>query len=482
MRLKLLKHRVFKEYLPYYKRNLKVALPVMLTQLGASLVGLFDSIMVGHYATVDLAAVSFSNALFFTVMVFAMGALMGLTPLVGFQVGSLTASESEQSNSVSGLTSNNERSEWSDCRAIIASLFQNGMLFTVLLSIFTLVLLGGCIPFLHCFGQDPAVVEAARPYYILIVISIIPFLFFTFFKQFLEGLGNTSVAMVITLLMNGLNIFLNWLFIYGNWGCPELGATGAGVGSLVARVGMPICFVAVMYYRKEWNGYLKAMRIANFRKSVIKELAKIGFPIGVQTLMETIAFTAAFVFIGWISKEALAAHQIANQICDMTFMVILGIGSATTIRVSHQLGAKNLVGVRMASNASIHLVLLINAIGAAVMIGFRNYIPLLFTKDPEVIAIASQLVVLAGVLQLADGLQVVAASMLRGITDVKVSMIIAMFSYTIVCISIGLFLAFPMGMGAVGIWIGFVVGLSVAAVCLHTRFRIKFKELSSNFV
>ena len=189
---------MFRKYLPYYKRNLKVALPVMLTQLGASLVGLFDSIMVGRYATVDLAAVSFSNALIFTVMVFAMGALMGLTPLVGFQVGSLTASESERSNSVSGLTSNNERSEWSDCRAIISSLFQNGMLFTVLLSIFTLVLLGGCIPFLHCFGQDPTVVEAARPYYVLIVLSIVPFLFFTFFKQFLEGLGNTSVAMVIT--------------------------------------------------------------------------------------------------------------------------------------------------------------------------------------------------------------------------------------------------------------------------------------------
>jgi MATE family multidrug resistance protein len=131
----------------------------------------------------------------------------------------------------------------------------------------------------------------------------------------------------------------------------------------------------------------------------------------------------------------------------------------------------------MASNASIHLVLVINAIGAALMIGLRNYIPLLFTHDQEVIAIASQLVVLAGVLQLADGLQVVAASMLRGITDVKVPMLIAMFSYTIVCISIGLFLAFPMGMGAVGIWIGFVVGLSVAAVCLHTRFRIKYREL-----
>ena len=452
----------FREYLPYYKRNLRVALPVMLTQLGASLVGLFDSIMVGRYATVDLAAVSFSNALFFTVMVFAMGALMGLTPLVGLIVGAhQSATEKGELEGVSDL-------------------FQNGMLFTVILSVLTLVLLGGCIPFLHCFGQDPEVIEVARPYYILIVISIVPFLFFTFFKQFLEGLGNTSVAMVITLVMNGLNIFLNWLFIYGHWGCPELGATGAGIGSLVSRVGMPICFFLAMYWRKEWKGYLMSMRWKRFSMPTIKKLTNIGFPIGVQTLMETIAFTAAFVFIGWISKEALAAHQIANQICDMTFMVILGIGSATTIRVSHQLGANNLHGVRMASNASIHLVLFINAVGAILMIGFRNQIPMLFTEDSEVIAIASQLIVLAGVLQLADGLQVVAASMLRGITDVKVPMIIALVSYTIVCISVGLFLAVPMGMGAVGIWIGFVVGLSLAAICLHIRFSGQYRLLLAN--
>ena len=454
---------MLREYLPYYKRNLKVALPVMLTQLGASLVGLFDSIMVGRYATVDLAAVSFSNALFFTIMVFAMGALMGLTPLVGLQVGNQTVSESEQLEG----------------RGIIASLFQNGMLFTVVLSVMTLVILGGCIPFLHCFGQDPEVVEVARPYYILIVISIVPFLFFTFFKQFLEGLGNTSVAMVITLAMNALNIFLNWLFIYGNCGCPELGATGAGIGSLVARIGMPICFVVVMYVRREWKDYICSMGWCRFRRSVLRQLSQIGFPIGIQTLMETIAFTAAFVIIGWISKEALAAHQIANQLCDMTFMVILGIGSATTIRVSHQLGAKNIEGVRMASNASIHLVLLINAIGAILMIGLREQIPLLFTEDREVIAIASRLLIWAGVLQIADGMQVVAASMLRGITDVKVPMVIAIISYTIICISVGLVLAFPMGMGAEGIWIGFVAGLSVAAVCLHIRSRIKIYSSNS---
>ena len=450
----------FREYLPYYKRNLRVALPVMLTQLGASLVGFFDSIMVGHYATVDLAAVSFSNAIFFTVMVFAMGALMGITPLVGIQVGEMKQ-----------VTENE-----SMVRRNIASLFQNGMLFTVLLSALMLLLLGGCIPFLDCFGQDPAVVEVARPYYILIVISLVPFLFFSFFKQFLEGLGNTMVAMVITLVMNGLNILLNWVFIYGNWGFEPMGATGAGFGSLISRIGMPLCFWAVMAFHKEWKQYLR-MAWERFSWQRIRELVKIGFPIGGQTLLETFLFTASFVIIGWISKEALAAHQVANQIADMTFMLALGIGAATTIRVSHQLGEGNIHGVRMASNASVHLVLLMNTLGAALMISLRNYIPMLFTEDAEVIAIASQLIVLAGLFQYADGLQAVGAAMLRGITDVKVPMMIAFVSYILIGLSVGLVCAFPLGMGASGIWIGFIFALAIAAICFHIRFNRKLRLL-----
>ena len=431
-----------------------MALPVMLTQLGASLVGFFDSMMVGHYATVDLAAVSFSNAIFFTVMVFAMGALMGITPLVGIQVG--------------------EMSQGADTKNVfqqrIASLFQNGLLFTVLLSVVMLVVLSACIPFLDRFGQDPEVIRVARPYYILIVISLVPFLFFSFFKQFLEGLGNTMVAMVITLLMNGLNILLNWVFIYGNWVFESMGAAGAGLGSLISRIGMPLCFFGVMALHKEWKQYLR-MAWERFSWQRVRELAKIGFPIGGQTLLETFLFTASFVIIGWISKEALAAHQVANQIADMTFMLALGIGSATTIRVSHQLGEGNIYGVRMASNASIHLVLLMNTIGAALMIGLRNHIPMLFTEDAEVIAIASQLIVIAGLFQYADGLQAVGAAMLRGITDVRVPMVIAFVAYIVVGLSVGLLCAFPLQLGAVGIWVGFICGLALAAVCFHIRFR-----------
>lgn len=445
----------FKEYLPYYKRNLKVALPVMLTQLGASLVGLFDSIMVGHYATVDLAAVSFANALFFMAMVFAMGALMAITPLVGIQIGEMNIMPEKKA----------------DIRQKIAVLFQNGMLFTTLQSALMLILLAGCIPFLSYFGQEPEVIEVARPYYILIVVSLVPFLVFTFFKQFLEGLGNTLVAMIITLAMNGFNILLNWIFIYGHWGAEAMGATGAGIGSLISRVGMALCFGLAMWFHKDWKYYIQTFSWRNFSWSEIKQQIKLGFPIGAQTFLETFTFAASFVIIGWISKEALAAHQVANQIADMTFMIALGVGAATTIRVSHQLGEKNIVGVRMASNASIHLVLVINTIGAALMIGLRHYIPMLFTEDQEVIAIASKLIVIAGLFQYADGLQAVGAAMLRGITDVKVPMLIAFVAYILVGLSVGLVCAFPMGMGAAGIWIGFIFGLSLAAICFHIRFR-----------
>ena len=453
----------FKEYLPYYKRNLRVALPVMLTQLGASLVGLFDSIMVGHYATVDLAAVSFANAIFFMEMVFAMGALMAITPLVGMKVGEINAHPDDKAN----------------IRHKIAVLFQNGMLFTILQCVLMLILLGGCLPFLEYFGQDPEVIAVARPYYILIVISLVPFLFFTFFKQFLEGLGNTLVAMIITLTMNALNIFLNWIFIYGNCGFEAMGATGAGIGSLISRIGMALCFALTIWFHRDWKYYIQTFSWSSFSWKEIKQQIKIGFPIGAQTFLETFTFAASFVIIGWISKEALAAHQVANQIADLTFMIALGVGAATTIRVSHQLGEGNLHAVRMASNASIHLVLVINTIGAALMISLRNYIPMIFTEDQEVIAIASKLIIIAGLFQYADGLQAVGAAMLRGITDVKVPMVIAFVSYILVGLSVGLLCAFPLKMGAAGIWIGFIFGLALAAICFHIRFNRKYKQLTN---
>ncbi len=480
----------FLTYYPYYKRNLKVAFPVMLTQLGAALVGLFDSIMVGHYGTADLAAVSFSNAIFFTVMVFAMGALMGITPLVGHEVGRI-----EQRLSKASLTPDDEQYIAEKHRKI-TTILANGFVFMALMCLLSLVLLAPCIPFLDAFGQEPEVVTCARPYYTLIVLSIVPFLLFCMFKQFLEGLGNTMVAMLITLGCNLLNIFLNWVFIFGHFGLEAMGAAGAGLATLISRTLMPVCFLIVMLCRTDWRPYLTRINRFMFSRRETDNLFVIGTPIGLQTFVEAFLFTASFIIIGWISKEALAAHHIANQMCDLTFMLAQGIGAATTIRVSHQLGKGDLHAVRMASNASVHLCLLMNTIGAALMIVFRRQIPYIFTDDPNVIPIASSLLLIGGLFQYADGLQTVGGAMLRGIQDVRVPMRIAVFAYIGIALPLGIYLTFfapqisivnwqlsivndSPGYGVQGMWAAFVIALAIPAVAFHIRFRRQLRHMEN---
>lgn len=442
----------FREYLPYYKRNLRLAFPVMMTQLGSALVGFFDSVMVGHYGTTELAAVSFSNSIYLMVMVFTMGIVMGITPLVG------TAFVKKQDTE-------------------IANLLHNGLIFTTIITTIACLLLFALVPLLGHMGQDAAVVAAAKPYFITIAVSLFPFIFFQFFKQFFEGLGNTIIAMCIMLGTNVLNIILNYLLIFGKFGFPEWGALGAGVASLVARIFMPILFLIVFACKKEWSGYLKSFSWQQIRLRTMHRLAAIGLPIGTQTLLETIAFAGSYIIVGWLSKEALAAHQIGNQIANLTFMLAIGIGAATTVRVSHQYGLRDFNALRMAANASIHLCLLMNAIGATLMITFRNVIPLIFTTDTAVISIASSLLVFAGLFQLSDGLQCMGVSMLRGIQDVRRPALYAFIAYLLVGLPVGYILMFPCKMGANGMWVGFIVGLSVAALLFHIRFRSRLKAL-----
>ena len=442
-----------REYRPYYRRNLAVAFPVMLTQLGAALVGLIDTIMVGHYATTDLAAVSFANGVFFTFMVFAMGAVMAVTPLVGHAY----------------VQKNDER---------VASLLLNGLWFTLLIGGAVCAVLAWCVPMMDDMGQDPAVVEAARPYLVMRIIGMIPFLLFCLEKQFMEGLGNTVVAMIVTTSINILNILLNWVFIFGHWGCEPMGAAGAGLATMIAWILLPIVFLAAILCRQSWRRYFSLCSRKLTSRATISELLRTGAPIGMQTTMETVLFTLSFIMVGWISKEALAAHQVTNQVADFAFMLSLGISSATTIRVSHQYGLGDIRATRMAANASVHLILMMNTIGAALMIGLRHYLPYLFTEDEAVVSLASQLLIFAGMLQYADGLQCVGAGMLRGVTDVRVPMWITVITYVIIALPLGYVLMFPAGLGAVGMWMSFVVALTIAAIAFHLRFRWLFRKKS----
>ncbi len=443
----------FSEFLPYYHRNLRLAFPVMVTQAGAALVGLFDIIMVGHYGTTDLAAVSFSNAITLTVMVFAMGALMGITPIVGYAVGAKEGGDR------------------------LASLLANGLVFTGLIALLLMIILCPCSFFLGSFGQEPEVAYRALPYYVLIVISIIPFLFFCLCKQFLEGLGNTTVAMVITTACNLLNILLNWVFIFGHWGSPAMGATGAGLATLISRFMTALSFLFVMFWRSDWRQYFIRIGKKMIDWKVVKDYLKIGLPIGLQSFIECFLFTSSFIFVGWINKESLAAHNIANQMVDLILMLAMGIGAATTIRVSHQLGEGNLKAVKMASRASIHMCLFMNIITAIIMIGFQHRLAYVFTNDEKVVGIASTLIFLAGILQCIDGLQCIGASMLRGIQDVRIPMYIAIIANICIALPLGLILTFTCHLGATGMWIAFVLALSIPAVFYHVRFNYRWKRL-----
>lgn len=430
------------EYIPFYKRNLKVAGPVMLTQLGAAMAGIIDSIMVGHFGTTELAAVSFANSIFFTAMVFAFGALMGVTPLVGCAY----------------VQEKIER---------VGSLFRSGFLFALILSLVLTALLAAFYWVFPYMGQDQDFIRVATPYYFLATVSTLPFLLGHYAKQFLEGLGNTFVAMVVTITLNLVNIPLNWIFIFGHCGAPAMGATGAGVATLIIRLLQPLCLYLVLFLSARWRKYV---RVGKCSGRTAWEVAKLGLPIGLQQTMEIIAFTGSVTLVGWISKEAVAAHQIANHLSDLTFMVSCGIGAATTIRVAHQYGAGKIYEMRMAAKASLHLGLVWSLFGAAVMIGGCRLIPLAFTSDPEVIEIASALLILSGLFQISDAMQCIGGAMLRGIADVKVPVVIAFIAYIVIALPLGYLLMFPCGMGVRGMWVAFIVGLTTAAVLLHMRF------------
>lgn len=442
----------FAEYLPFYKRNLKVALPIILSHLGGAFVNLADTVMVGQIGTIELAAVSLGSSVSVIGFMFGVCVMIGATPLIGY----------------AHIQGKNHKA---------SALFQNEFLLSILLSLFIIAIQYIVLNFLPYMGQDPAVVAAAHNYYLYIIASFLPFYIYSAFRQFLEGIGNTKVAMVITVAANLLNILLNWLLIFGYWGFPKMGIDGAGLATLISRICMPIMFLLIFRFRKTWWGYIQEFRVSHFSLKVVKDILRIGVPIGGHQLMEISAFAFSSIMVGWIGATTQAGHQITMNISHLVFMIILGISSATIIRVSHQYGSRNYPALHMAANASIHICLAINVLMGGAVILLRHQIPLLFSSDPAVIEIASVLLIMTGIFQVSDGLQAVNAGILRGLSDVQKPLKYAFISYICINIPLAYILAFPLGLGAIGIWMAFIIGLGVAAILLYRRARLQINRL-----
>lgn len=436
-----------------YRSMLRLALPVVAAQLGQILVQLADNIMVGRYGGEDampLAAVAFGITSSFLFFITGLGITLGLTPLTGEHFA------------------RGERDKTASClkHAIV--------LYTVTGAAITLLQLL-CEPLLHYMGQPPEVVHMALPYYRIAALGIVPVMLFGAFKQFLEGIGNTLIPMIIVVGCNLLNIFLNWLFIFGHWGCPELGATGAGVATFIARWAMPLAAWLCFRFVGRFRAYIVEGRSESYTRAGFAKLLAIGFPIAVQMFLEAAAFVITSVMAGWFDdgELSISANQIAMTAGNCAFMISCALGAAATIRVSHGYGRRDVDGMSLSAHASLHLVVAWSIIVAAAMAVFNGAIPHLFTDNSRVAAITSTLLLCVAGYQIFDGLQCVSMGIVRGFQDVKIIPLISFLAYIVFNIPVGYLCGFVLGAGPAGLYAGYVVGLGLSAVLLLWRIKRK---------
>ncbi|MGN1247980.1 MAG: MATE family efflux transporter [Paludibacteraceae bacterium] len=447
-----------KKYIPYYIANLKLALPIVVAQLGQILVQLADNIMVGRWGGEDalpLAAVSFGGQVAMLFFLFALGISMGLTPIVGALVG-----RGQRENTHPWLF--------------------NGLILYLVAGVLLMLLQLAFQPLLYHLGQPREVVDASLTYYRIMAYSIPFVMVFATFKQFLEGIGNTWISMVVLLSANLLNVFFNWLFIYGACGCPEMGIEGAALATFLARAVGPLAIVLIFIATRWLRPYIQGWHLNMFSMREMKRLIFIGLPIAGQMFLEAFAFVFTGIMMGWFGTIAISANQIMNTMGNCVFQIVLAMGAATTIRVSHCYGARDYRKMVMSAKAALHMVIAWNILAAVGFVLLRNQIPLLFTSNAEVASLAGVLLVCAATYQFFDGIQNVSIGILRGIQDVKIIPYISFLAYIVLNLPVGYLLAFPCGLGPKGLILAYVVGLGATAVLCLLRIRHDVRKLQEN--
>ncbi len=436
------------DYKKHYKETLRLGGPIMLGQLGVILVGFVDNIMVGHHGATELAAASFVNNFFALVFIFGMGFSYGLTPIIG---GLFVGKEYDKAGEM-----------------LRNSLFVNFILSLLLVGIMSLLLLN-----IRIFNQPEELLPYIYPYYIIQLVSVVFVMLFNSYKQFCDGTTDTLTPMWVMISSNVLNIIGNYLLIYGKFGCPELGLTGAGISTLISRVTMCLFFAYLMYrgrrYERFREGYLRGkVNWTNYGR-----LVRLGLPVGLQMGVETASFNLSVIMMGWIGSAALAAHQVAGVITTLGFMVYYGIGAAVTIRVS---GFKHLGAwreVRQASYAGLHLIWTVALMVMLFIFLFRNQLGYIFTSDEEIVHLVALLSWSVILYQAGDGLQVLFANALRGMADVKWMAWVAFCCHFGLALPIGYFCGFVLDWGAQGVWAGFPVSLTTLGLLLWRRFHVR---------
>lgn len=422
----------------------------MLTQVGQVSVNLFDNIIVGKLLGAQaLASVSLGNSVFFSIFVFALGFSLAIPPLV---------SEAHSRND----------------HNTINSVFRHGFIINMSIGLILMILLLFAMPLLYHMDQPPEVIPDTIAFLTIMTLSIVPFMAFQTLREFSEGLSFTIGVTKATIIANVINIVLNYVFIKGMFGFPEMGVRGSALASLIARIFMVAFLYYILVKQPGTRRYIKhfSLKVVGFSKEMFSRMIKIGFPTSLQMFFEVTAFAGAAFICGLVSANDIASHQIALSMASFTFNLSIGFSVASTVMIGRRAGERDFVGLKKVGINNIKIVFIFMAFCGLFFIVGRDVLPTFFTQkeDVKVILLASQLLIIAALFQLSDGVQVVALGILRGIQDVKVPSLITFVAYWIITIPLGYFLTVTMKMGAYGMWIALGLGLTISAVFLVLRF------------
>lgn len=425
---------------------LRIGLPIMLGQACVIILAFADNIMIGWHSVDELAASSFVNNVMNLFILTELGFATGMTPMIGADNGT---------GNIKG----------------IGITVKNGLMTNGIIGGISIILLTIIYFCLDHFGQAPELMPYIKPYFAIIGISTLFALGFNVLKQFTDGICRPMISMTLLMIGNLLNIFGNWVLIYGKLGFPEMGLTGAGISTLVSRALILLVFVVFIFKSKKMNEYARAFKEALLSRSEMKTVFKMGYPVGIQMALESSTFTFAAVMAGWLGVIQLAAHQVVITISQLFFLMMQGLSFAVSILVSNAFGRKDLGSVREYARKGYFMTLGISATLSALLYCFRYQAAGIFTDSPEVSAMAVSLFFLLFAYQFGDGLQLCFANVLRGIQDVKPIMYAAFVSYYLIAIPSAYVLGFKTSLGIHGIWLGFPIGLTLAGIFFYARYR-----------
>ncbi|CAL2081154.1 Multidrug resistance protein, MATE family [Tenacibaculum sp. 190524A02b] len=444
-----------KAYTSEFKYNLKLATPVMLGMLGHTFVSFIDNIMVGQLGTAELAAVSLGNSFIFIAMSIGIGFSTAITPLIA---------EADAANSFR--------------QAKLA--FKHGLFLCTVIGVLMFLGVYFSKSMLYLMGQPEEVVLLAMPYLDLVAFSLIPMIIFQAFKQFSDGMSITKYPMYATLIANISNVILNYLLIFGKFGFPKLGIVGAAYGTLLSRFIMVLFLWWLLTKKKRTRRLVTKIKFFVLDVFMLRKIISLGAPSAMQMLFEVAIFTSAIWLSGLLGKNPQAANQIALNLSSMTFMVAMGLGVTSMIRVGNQKGLHNFKELRRIAFSIFLLGTFLATVFCVLFFALHEYLPLLYldmndvknyVDNLEVLNLASSLLIAAAIFQVSDSIQVMVLGALRGLQDVKIPTIITFISYWIIGFPISFFLGKQENYGSFGIWLGLIAGLTTASILLYLRFN-----------